>query len=127
MLDRIDLTVWTNPVDPESLARIDPGESSQQVRMRVNRARSLQHARYQSSPENCNAELTGDAIRRAAQPTDSALQTLRRISESHALSARAWARTLKVARTIADLAGEQCVDSKHVLEASGYRLPEHSQ
>jgi magnesium chelatase family protein len=124
MLDRIDLTVWTNPVDPESLAASKPGESSKQVRTRVNKARSIQHSRYEDRPENCNAELTGSAIRRAAQPTESALQTLSRISETHALSARAWSRTLKVARTIADLAGENCVDSNHILEASGYRLPE---
>ena len=127
MLDRIDMMVWTQPVEPSELQRLAPGESSQAVRVRVDQARSLQHERYRDRPFTCNAELTGNGIREAADPSPAALRTLRAVCEANALSGRGWARILKVARTIADLAADQRVDSQHVLEASSYRLPSGNQ
>ena len=126
MLDRIDLTVWTNPVDPETLADTQPGESSKAVRSRVNTARTMQRERFHGRPESCNAELTGDEVRSLTKPTADALATLQRVCEVHSLSARVWSRTLKVARTIADLAESERVHDTHILEASSYRLPSHT-
>jgi magnesium chelatase family protein len=122
LLDRIDLQVWTQPLSPDDLVEARPGEASKIVRTRVNSARAIQLTRYSEGPLGCNAELQGDGIRLAADPTPEALETLRSIMETHALSGRAWARILKVARTIADLAGEARVDEVHILEASSYRL-----
>ena len=127
MLDRIDLTVWTNPVDPAELMAIEPGESSKTVRMRVNRARSIQMNRYADLPINSNAELTGDAIRTASQPSSDALLKLKTLCEKNGLSGRSWARILKVARAIADLENGDRVHTRHVLEASGYRTLEGSR
>ena len=122
LLDRIDLQVWIHPIPAEALVTAKPGESSSDVRSRVNLARTRQRNRYRSAPINCNAELQGDAIRQAANPTDEALNTLQTTMESHALSGRAWARILKVARTIADLEGRNRVVTNHILEASSFRL-----
>lgn len=122
LLDRIDLQVWAQPVDPDELMSTRPGECSDSVRQRVNAARELQRFRYQEQPITCNAELVGDGIRAAADPTPEALTLLRKTLQVHSLSGRAWARTLKVARTIADLEGGGPVQAHHILEASGYRI-----
>jgi len=122
LLDRIDLQVWTQPIVSDDLVNTTPGENSKDVRGRVNKARLVQLRRYQSDSLNCNAELQGDGIRAAANPTDQALCSLRQIMDRHSLSGRAWARILKVARTIADLDSSDQVDEHHIIEASSYRL-----
>jgi magnesium chelatase family protein len=122
LLDRIDLQVWIDPVPSEALLRSKPGERSSAVRARVLAARARQRDRFNADGPSCNAELTGDLIRAAAQPTDAALAQLQAAMDAHALSGRAWARILKVARTIADLEGCAVVDCPHILEAVGYRV-----
>ena len=123
LLDRMDLQVWVQPVETGHLVRGGPGEASAAVRARVDAARARQRARYgEHSPSN-NAELQGDQIREAADPSAEAVRALERTMEAHGLSGRAWARILKVARTIADLDGEDRVHPHHVLEASAYRVP----
>ena len=122
LMDRIDLQVWTQPLSPEALMQSKPGESSAVVRARVNRARTIQTSRQPLAGVRCNAELSGDKIRAVSQPTQGALETLRRVMQQHGLSGRAWARMLKVGRTIADLEGQARVDTAHVIEASTYRL-----
>mgnify|MGYP003950569097 CR=1 FL=1 len=122
LLDRIDLQVWVHPIDPEALVNSKAGESSSSVRKRVNAARLVQRKRYISMDASCNAELQGDSIRKAADPTTDALQTLQGIMERHALSGRAWSRILKVARTIADLEQRDRVVEHNILEASSFRL-----
>jgi magnesium chelatase family protein len=122
LMDRIDLQVWVQPVEPDQLVRGSPGESSAVVRERVEAARARQQRRYGAGGPGSNAELTGDAIRQAADPTAAALEALRQTMDSHALSARAWSRILKVARTLADLGGAERVDVPHVLEAASFRL-----
>lgn len=124
LMDRIDLQVWVRPVDSASLVGGEPGESSAVVRARVESARARQRSRQPETGAASNAELSGDAIRRAAAPTPDARAGLREILDRHGLSARAWARILKVARTIADLDGADRVDVPHVLEATAYRMPE---
>ena len=120
LLDRIDLQVWVQPVDPSALVNGRPGESSAQVRVRVEAARRRQRARYAGA--RCNAELVGDAIHSSAEATPEAKRLLESTLEQHGLSGRAWARILKVARTIADLEGVARVEAVHVLEASAFRV-----
>jgi magnesium chelatase family protein len=122
LMDRIDLQVWVQPVDPSALVRSKPGESSEMVRARVERARSIQRERFGQDATKCNAELAGDRIRQAAHATREAEALLQETLHTHGLSARAWARILKVARTIADLDGDERVDCPHILEASSYRI-----
>ena len=105
LMDRIDLQVWVQPISPEALVQSDPGEASTDIRIRVNEARAIQLNRQAWTGVRCNAELNGDMIREASRPTEDALDTLRRLLQQHGLSGRAWARILKVGRTIADLEG----------------------
>ena len=114
------------PVEAESLSRGAPGEASSAVRARVERARSHQSQRLQvlGIAARNNAELAGSAIRTAADPSPEALRVLESTMERLGLSARAWARMLKVARTIADLEGATRVEGPHMLEACSFRLPE---
>jgi magnesium chelatase family protein len=122
LMDRIDLQVWVQPVDPSALVHAKPGESSAIVRARVESARTIQRQRYLNETTQCNAELSGDSIRKSAQATPEAEALLQETLRTHGLSARAWSRILKVARTIADLDGDVQVDTPHILEASGYRI-----
>ncbi len=121
LLDRIDLHVWVDPVSPKELASASPGESSAVVRARVEAARQRQRARYGSAGMQCNAQLQGDQVREAAQATPAALRTLETTLAKLGLSARAWARILKVARTVADLDADEQVDEPHILEALAWR------
>ncbi|MFM2247757.1 MAG: hypothetical protein RL071_3832 [Pseudomonadota bacterium] len=123
LLDRLDLQVWVQPVETNHLVRGQPGESSAAVRIRVDGARARQRARYGAAHPLNNAELQGDQIREAADPSPDAVRALERTIDAHALSGRAWARILKVARTIADLDGSARVEPVHVHEASAYRVP----
>ncbi len=121
LLDRIDLQVWVQPVDPDALVSGPPGEDSATVRTRVEAARARQRARFGADGPASNAALQGDAVRTAADPTPAATALLQRTLDAHALSARAFARILKVARTLADLDAAGRVDVPHVLEAASYR------
>lgn len=122
LLDRVDLQVWVQPVDASALVNGRPGEASEPVRARVQAARERQIRRYAGGGVHHNAELSGDAILQACDPTDQAQRLLRDTLESQGLSGRAWARILKVARTVADLEGAARVEAPHVLEASSYRV-----
>ena len=121
LLDRIDLHVWVDPVTPSELARAAPGETSATVRARVAAARRRQRERFGTSGTLCNAQLQGDEVRTAADPTPEALAVLERSLAKLGLSARAWSRILKVARTVADLDNDARVDAPHVLEALAWR------
>ena len=121
-MDRIDLQVWVQPVLPADLSSEKPGESSSEVRKRVNKARQRQQTRFQTNRLTCNAELQGEAIRQTSHATKEALSLLREIMQRYSLSGRSWARILKVSRTIADLEGSERVQVEHIMESSSFRL-----
>jgi magnesium chelatase family protein len=119
LLDRIDLHVPVVPVDPGALASAEP-EPSSVVRERVLAAARAARERGGRTGPRCNAELTRADLRVASVAPD-AQRLLLEAMDRLALSARAHDRVLRVARTIADLAGEPTVRSEHVAEAVQYR------
>ncbi len=122
LLDRIDLQVEVAPVSVEELAHAPAGETSAAIRERVVRARSVQTARFAGEPgTHCNAQMTARQLQRYAQPDAQAADRLSRAMKALGLSARAYERILKVARTIADLDGAPQIGARHVAEAVGYR------
>lgn len=122
LLDRIDIQVQVHPVPLSDLASAPDGESSAAIRERVVRARALQSARFQDEPSvHCNAQMTTRLLNQYAQPTPEAMEYLTQAMVKFHLSARAYERILKVARTIADLAGSPTIERLHISEASSYR------
>lgn len=122
LLDRIDLQIEVTPVPFEKMSDVRPGEPSAVIRERVVRARQLQQERYAQVPGvYCNAQMTSKLLSRYARPDDSGLALLKGAMTRLNLSARAYDRILKVARTIADLEGSDSIRSAHLAEAIGYR------
>ncbi|MFN8640731.1 MAG: YifB family Mg chelatase-like AAA ATPase [Candidatus Binatia bacterium] len=121
LLDRIDLHLEVRPVPYRELADAAPGESSAAVRARVHAARAVQLARFAGRAIFCNAQMSPADLRRCAAVDAAASQLLERAMHALALSARAYTRILKVARTIADLAGAEHIAAAHVAEAVQYR------
>ena len=122
LLDRIDLQVEIVPVDFDKLSDIQPSESSQSIRERVLRAREIQIARFAPYPGvHCNAQMTPRLMELFARPDAEGLEKLRLAMERLDLSARAYDRILKVARTIADLSGSDLIRREHIAEAIRYR------
>ena len=130
LLDRIDLHCEVPVVPFAQLSQLGQGEPSSVIRERVIKARHIQTERYGSlssgegsgrSRVYCNAQMTERMIHQFAQPDTQSLEMLRTAMERLSLSARAYSRILKVARTIADLEGSDAVQSHHIAEAIGYR------
>lgn len=122
LLDRIDIQCEISPVPFGALADMKPGEPSDRIRSRVVAARSIQTERYKSEPGiHCNAQMTERLLHRYAAPDAEGLERLRLAMEKFSLSARAYSRILKVARTIADLDAAEQVSARHIAEAIGYR------
>lgn len=122
LLDRIDLQIEVVPVPFEKISDKRPSEDSRSVRERVMQARSRQEARYANHPGiYCNAQMTSSLLARYASPDEQGLALLKQAMQRFNLSARAYDRILKVARTIADLEGSEHVQSVHLAEAIGYR------
>src|SRR5690606_33589149 len=121
LLDRIDLHVEVDPVSAADLALPPPAEGSVQVAARVAAARAVQTARLEGTAMRTNAQLDGDALEAHATPDDAGRKLLMQAAEAMRLSARGYTRILRVARTIADLAGVEQVGRIHVAEALSYR------
>ena len=122
LLDRIDIQIEIVPVPFEQISRTEPGEPSEKIRERVIKAREIQTARYANiKGVHCNAQMTPALLHEYAQPDENGLQMLQGAMSRFNLSARAYDRILKVARTIADLEGEERILSHHLAEAISYR------
>ena len=130
IFDRIDIHCEIQAVPFSELSQMKPGEPSSAIRERVIKARQIQTERFSSLPTgegggrgriHCNAQMTEKMLHQFAEPVQAGLDLLRMAMERLKLSARAYSRILKVARTIADLSGSEKVESMHIAEAIGYR------
>jgi magnesium chelatase family protein len=122
LLDRIDIHCEVVVVPFKQLAQMQPGEPSTVIRERVIKARQIQEKRFKDCKGiHCNAQMNEKKIHQFAEPDEQSLDMLRMAMERLSLSARAYSRILKVARTIADLEGSDRVQSHHIAEAIGYR------
>ena len=122
LLDRIDIHCEVLVVPFKELSQMEPGEPSSVIRERVIKARQIQEQRYKDYKSiHCNAQMTERMIHQYAEPDRQSLDMLRLAMERLSLSARAYGRILKAARTIADLEGTEKIQSQHIAEAIGYR------
>ncbi len=121
LLDRIDLHVETDEVHYDELNSTDDAESSASVRVRVNAARAVQTERYGGTDVHSNAKMTTAMIKKYCALDAKGERILSNAFEKLGLSARAYTRILKVARTIADLDGATSIQASHVAEAVMYR------
>ncbi|MDR2859913.1 MAG: YifB family Mg chelatase-like AAA ATPase [Mediterranea sp.] len=122
LLDRIDIQIEIVPVSFEKISNKRQGESSETIRKRVIQARQIQERRFVSHKGvYCNAQMTSKQLATYAQPDDAGLSLLKNAMNRLNLSARAYDRILKVARTIADLEKEEYILPSHLGEAIGYR------
>ncbi len=121
LLDRIDLHVDVDPVSAADLALPPPTEGSAQVAARVAAARNLQSARLEGTGRRTNAQLEGDLLDQHATPDEAGRKLLLQAADAMRLSARGYTRMLRVARTVADLAGAETIGRIHVAEALSYR------
>lgn len=121
LLDRIDLHVEVQAVSAADLVLPPPSEGSAEVAARVHAARAIQRRRLGGTGMRTNAELDGDALAAHAGPDEEGQKLLAQAAEAMRLSARGYTRILRVARTIADLAGAENIGRIHIAEALSYR------
>ena len=122
LMDRIDIHCEIQAVPFAQISQLEPGEPSEKIRERVIAARNIQEDRFKAYKGiHCNAQMTDKMLHEFAEPDGASLDMLRMAMERLKLSARAYSRILKVARTIADLEGSGKVESHHIAEAIGYR------
>jgi len=124
LLDRIDIHIEVPRVPYRELRDRREGEGSQRMRQQVTAARERQRRRFARSKIKSNARMTNRQINRHCQLDADCKTLLEQAMAQHAFSARSYTRILKVARTIADLAGEERVRLEHVSEAIQYRTAE---
>ncbi|MGG6296425.1 YifB family Mg chelatase-like AAA ATPase [Leptolyngbya sp. AN02str] len=127
LMDRIDLQVAVNRLKPEEMTQQTYGEQSIHVRERVEKARDRSRERFKGETLRCNAEMQSRHLRKWCQLDDTSRNLLENAIRKLGLSARATDRILKVARTIADLSGEEAVKTPHVAEAIQYRTIDRMQ
>ena len=122
LMDRIDLQIEITPLSFDELSRSQPGEPSAAIRERVVKARAIQEERFKDTPGvHCNAQMTPALMRQYATPAPQDMEMLRDVINRLQLSARAYDRILRVARTIADLDGAAAIQTQHLAEAVSYR------
>ncbi len=121
LLDRFDIHVEVAPVEFSDLASKDKEESSAVIRERVQKARDIQTERFKGTDITCNARITSDILREVCPMTEKAETVLKGVFDRLGLSARAYDRILKVARTCADMEGAEVLTEKHIAQAVQFR------
>jgi len=122
LLDRIDMHIEVPPVSVEDIDRAQPGESSVAIRERVNAARKIQGRRFAGNKAIfCNAQMGSKLVKECCPLDEPSTRLLRQAIDRLGLSARAYYRIIKIARTIADLEAAQSISSFHIAEAIQYR------
>jgi magnesium chelatase family protein len=121
LLDRIDIQIEVPAVKYRELTDRTEGESSSEIVGRVEKARELQLNRFKGTKVHCNAQMTSRLIRKYCEPDAAGHRLLEVVTERMGFSARAFTRILKVARTIADLDGNESIKEQHIAEAIQYR------
>jgi magnesium chelatase family protein len=121
LLDRIDIHIQVPRVDYEKLSDNRLGEPSAVLRERVEKARGLQRVRFKGSDLTCNADMRPGEVRLFCALDDTSRSLMKSAMAQLQLSARAYHRVLKLARTIADLAGAAAIAPQHLAEALQYR------
>ena len=122
IMDRIDLQLWIHPVQTAALIEGRKGEPSAAIATRVLKAREVQRKRFQGTGIFTNAEMSSKLLEHFCPLSNDCKATLERIIDRLGLSARAYTRIIKIARTIADLASLPDIQPNHLLEAAGYRF-----
>jgi magnesium chelatase family protein len=121
LLDRIDIHIEVPPVRYKDLAKEDPGESSRVIRKRIKVARDIQQKRFKGKKIYCNAQMTSRHSKKYCKVDTESQRLLELAIDRLGLSARAYSRILKIARTIADLETEENISPPHISEAIQYR------
>lgn len=121
LLDRIDIHIEVPPVDFDKLSDTHKGEPSAKIKERVEVARKIQQERLKGTTANCNAQMNSAMTREFCVASEPAMKMLRMAFDKLGLSARAYDKILRVARTIADLDSSEIIEATHIAEAIQYR------
>jgi len=121
LLDRIDIHVEVPRVDYDKLTDERLGEPSEAIRARVETAREVQRTRFADTPLSCNADMGPTEVRKICQLDEAGRGLVKAAMQQLQMSARAFHRILKLARTIADLASDERIETTHLAEAIQYR------
>ena len=122
VLDRIDIQLWLHSVEPSKIVRHVKSESSAEIAARVARTRDIQRRRFAGEPVSTNAEMDSRMIRQYCPLSPDCEDVLEKVMTRQNLSARAYSRIIKLARTIADMEEAPDIDVRHIAEAVGYRF-----
>lgn len=121
LLDRIDIQIEVNPVKYKNLEYSGESETSETIKVRVNKARKIQQNRYKEESIYSNSQLTPKLIEKYCKLNSESKKIMELAFNKLGLSARAYGRILKVARTIADLDDKESIEKNHIAEAIQYR------
>ena len=121
LIDRFDIHLEVAPVEYESISSSEKAETSAQIRERVFEAREIQNRRFKNTKITCNANITSDILHEVCPMTDDANTTIKYVFEKIGLSARAYDKIVKVARTIADMDKSDVIRKAHIAQAVQYR------
>jgi magnesium chelatase family protein len=127
LLDRIDIQIHLPSIPVHDMLSDHPAESSAEIRVRVEAARRIQQKRFAGEGIHCNAQMNNRHIKKFCTLPDAARKLVVTAIDRLKLSGRAYHRILKVARTIADLAGRDKIQPADVAEAVGYRIPDRKE
>lgn len=120
-MDRIDICVEAPKVEYRELVGKVESESTEAIRTRVVKARSIQRERFDGSEIQCNSEMSANDVEKYCNLEAMDIKLMEQVYEKFHLTARTYHKILKVARTVADLEGEEQIKRKHLMEAIGYR------